>query len=731
MEFLIGRLLTSNLMNLGIYDIVKEGLADLNIDINQIEEMESDAGLGNGGLGRLAACFLDSLASLELPGHGNTIRYEYGLFKQLIQDGYQIEVPDQWLALGNIWEVRKPKHAVEVRFWGKIDITKDKNGKVIYNHVDCEYVKAIPYDMPIVGADTKVTNSLRLWQPVASERLPKNKDFEVYLSEVQAICRNVYPDDSTEEGRLLRIKQEYFLASASMQAIINAHNRVYGTPENLAEKSIIQLNDTHPVFAIPELMRILIDEYDYNWDKAWSIVNSCFAYTNHTVLVEALEKWPVSSLQKLLPRIYMIIEDIDQHYKKILRQKNYSQAVIDNMAIIKAKHVNMANLAIVSSISVNGVAVLHTRILKEQLFNDYYHDTPDKFNNKTNGISHRRWLLYSNPELTELIDKTIGIEYHKEPQKLRQLLGHVDDEQLQKEFLTVKNKRKEILAAYIKNNLEVTVNVDSIFDVQAKRLHAYKRQLLSILYVIYLYQRMSKKEDYKIYPQTFIFAAKAAPSYVFAKKVIKLINDVATKIALDKRISQYLQVVFVPNYQVSIAEILTSAADVSEQISMAGKEASGTGNMKFMMNGAVTLGTLDGANIEIAQRVGNDNIVIFGLNEEEVRNTLNNGYQSLDIYNNDKEIQEVVDSLIDGSWSKGREFKMIYDELIYGNDEYLVLRDFRAFIDAHKAIETIYEDRNRWAKMAITNIAESGYFSSDRTIKEYTEDIWKIEKIKL
>ena len=731
MEFLIGRLLTNNLMNLGIYDLVKESLAELDIDINQLEDMESDAGLGNGGLGRLAACFLDSLASLNLPGHGNTIRYEYGHFKQLIVKGYQVEVPDQWLALGNIWEVRKPKHAVDVKFWGRIDMSKDKAGNVICNHVDCEHVKGIPYDMPVIGCDTKVTNSLRLWRPVASEILPKNKDFRVYLSEVHAICQNVYPDDSTEEGQLLRLKQEYFLSSASIQAMVKAHIRVYGNTDNFAEKTVIQLNDTHLVLAIPELMRVLMDEHKYDWDKAWNIVSKCFAYTNHTVMREALERWPIQLIQRLLPRIYMIIEEINYRYRRYLKAKNYSQDYIDDMMIINDYQVHMANLAIVAATSVNGVAELHTKILTDQLFANYYHDTPEKFNNKTNGISHRRWLLYSNPQLTKLLDKTIGKEYHNDPEALDKLMDHVDEEKIQREFLEIKKERKVILADYISKKLRIKLNVDSIFDVQAKRLHAYKRQLMNIFYVIYLYQRLKENREYKIIPQTFIFAAKAAPSYVFAKAVIKLINEVAKVINADDEVNKYLKVVFIPNYQVSLAEILTTAADVSEQISTAGKEASGTGNMKFMMNGAITLGTLDGANVEINDLAGEENNVIFGLTEEEVRETRENEYQAWDIYNEDEELKAVVDSLVNNTWILSNEFKVIFDELMYGNDEYLVLKDFRTYVEAHKKIQTLYQDKRKWAKMALTNIARSGYFSSDRTIREYTEDIWKIEKIKI
>ena len=731
MEFLIGRLLTNNLMNLGIYDLVKEALAELDIDINRLEEMESDAGLGNGGLGRLAACFLDSLAALKLPGHGNTIRYEYGLFKQLIQNGYQVEVPDQWLALGNIWEVRKPKHAVEVKFWGRIDMSKDENGNVICRHVDCEHVKAIPYDMPIVGADTRVTNSLRLWQPVASETLPKNKDFRVYLSEINAICQNVYPDDSTDEGKLLRVKQEYFLASSSIQAMIKAHLRTYKTLDNFAEKNIIQLNDTHPVLAIPELMRCLMDEHNYDWQHAWAIVSKCFAYTNHTIMREALEKWPIQMIQRLLPRIYMIIEEINYRYKKQLKAEHLSEEEIEDMLVIRDYQVHMANLAIITSISVNGVAALHTAILKTQVFVNYYKAMPEKFNNKTNGISHRRWLLYSNPQLRQLLDQTIGREYHKNPQALEKLMAYVHDEKVQQAFWEVKRQRKMILAAYVKKELGVELNLDAIFDVQAKRLHAYKRQLMNVFYIIYLYQKFIKDENFTWPAHTFLFAAKAAPSYHFAKAVIKLINEVSRVINNDARISKYLQVIFLPNYQVSLAEILLNAADISQQISTAGKEASGTGNMKFMMNGAITLGTLDGANVEIDELVGRDNDVIFGLSEEEVRAVLATDYSAWQQYNSDPDLKAVVDSLIDGSWGNSNDFQVIYDDLLYNNDEYLVLKDFHAYAKAQEKIVSLYQDKTTWASMALVNIAKSGFFSSDRTVRQYAEDIWKIEEIKL
>ncbi len=731
MEFLIGRLLTNNLMNLGIYNLVKDGLSEMNIDINQIEDLENDPGLGNGGLGRLAACFLDSLASLNLPGHGNTIRYEYGLFKQLIQNGYQVEVPDQWLSLGNIWEVRKPKHAVEVKFWGHVELSRDNTGKIVSKHVDCENVKAVPYDMPIVGKDTKVTNTLRLWRPEASEHLPKNKDFIVYINEVNAISQNVYPDDSSIEGRMLRIKQEYFFVSAGIQSMLKAHLRVYKTLDNFADKNIIQLNDTHPVLVIPELMRLFMDEYDYSWDDASNIVKSCIAYTNHTVLKEALEKWPVDYISRLLPRIYMIIEEINKRQKQYLQSKNYPGNVIEDMLVIKDNQVQMANLAIIASTSVNGVAAIHSNILKTQLFNNFYNDTPWKFNNKTNGISHRRWLLYSNPELVKLLDSKIGTGYHNDPSQLEKLMEFIDDPTLQADFLKVKAERKRILAEFLRKEMNIEIYLDSIYDVQAKRLHAYKRQLLNVLNIIYLYKKIKTDPYFTMVPRTFFFAAKAAPAYVFAKAVIKLINSVSEVISKDPKVSKLIQVVFIPNYRVSVAEVLMNAADISEQISTAGKEASGTGNMKFMMNGAITLGTLDGANVEIDELVGRDNDIIFGLTEEEVRKTFNDGYNVWDQYNNDHELKAVLDTLIDGTWGNEPDYKVVYDELMYRNDEYLLLKDFRSYVQAQAIANQLYLDTNNWAKMCLVNIAKSGFFSSDRTINQYASEIWKIEPINL
>lgn len=731
MEFLMGRLLTNNLMNLQIYDVVKEGLNDLGIDINQIEEMESDAGLGNGGLGRLAACFLDSLASSNYVGHGNCIRYEYGFFKQLIDEKHeQRAVPDLWLKLGNVWEVRKPKHTVQVHFGGHVNQYMNENGKIKVDIVDSQIINAVPYDMPIVGYDTNLTNTLRLWKAEPAEESFKG-DYDQYIEDVNAICNSLYPDDSTEEGKKLRVKQQYFFVCAGIHSMIRSHLRVYPSLDNLAEKVAVQLNDTHPVLAIPELMRILMDDYEYEWDQAWEITRNTMAYTNHTVLAEALEKWPIDYIRTLLPRIYMIIEEIQNRFMYRLSHKYNRPDIAQRVSIIKEGQVHMANLAIVGSHKVNGVAKLHSQILVNDVFKDFNSIMPYKFTNKTNGITHRRWLLYSNPQLTSLIESKIGDSFKKNPQDLRKLLPFVDDPKLQDDFLNVKLERKKILADYIRKNCGVEVDINSIFDVQAKRLHAYKRQLLNVMHIIYVYQRMKEDPNFRIYPRTYIFAAKAAPAYVFAKKVIKLINCIAEKVNNDPEISPFLKVVFIPNYGVSIAEILMNAADVSEQISTAGKEASGTGNMKFMMNGAITLGTLDGANVEIVDHVGYENAQIFGLRAEEVAtiksNNMNNAWG---YYNNNPALRKVIDSFTNGTWSNNsNDFKEIYDELMFKNDEYLLCADFDAFCEAQKNSRARYENRRGWARLCLVNIAESGYFSSDRTIEEYATEIWGLNKV--
>ncbi len=730
MEFLIGRLLTSNLMNLGVYDTVNEGLKELGINLSDLEEIEQDPGLGNGGLGRLAACFMDSLATMSYPGHGNTIRYEYGLFKQKIQDGYQVEMPDQWLKLGNIWEIKKPKYSVKVPFWGKIDITTDREGIIHYDHIDPEYVRAVPCDIPIIGNATDMTNTLRLWTSEPCEDIPANKDLRTYLSEIKEITQNVYPDDSTERGRYLRLKQQYFFVSAGVQAIVSNHITNYNTLDNLHEKVVIQLNDTHPVLAIPELMRILMDEHHYKWDQAWSMVSRIFAYTNHTIMEEALEKWPIEYIKKLLPRVFMIIEEINRRHKAKVYMKTNDQNMAQNTACIKDGLVHMANLAIISSYSVNGVAEIHTDILKTNVFRNFFQLYPEKFNSKTNGITHRRWLVYSNPQLTQCLKDTIGDDFIYKPSELEKLMGHVDERGLQERFLEIKAQRKQILIDFIEKETGIKLSPNSLFDTLAKRLHAYKRQLLKCLHIIYLIQRIKSDPDFNMHHQTFIFAAKAAPSYKFAKQVIKLINTLSEIVEADPLIQKYIKVVFIPNYRVSVAEILMNATDLSEQISTAGKEASGTGNMKFMMNGAITIGTLDGANVEIHQLVGNENDIIFGLKVEDVNALMYNGYSARDELKKSPALNKAVTALVDGSLHPNRdEFRIIYDELIYKNDEYFVLADFEAYCKAQEEVQRRYQDRHAWAKSCLINIAKSGYFSSDRTIKNYVEDIWHIDKV--
>ena len=729
MEFLIGRLLTNNLMNLGIYNIVKEGLSELGYDINELEEVETDAGLGNGGLGRLAACFLDSLASMSLPGHGNSIRYEYGLFKQKIENNKQVEVPDIWLKYGNPWEVRKADHAVDVKFYGNIETYWNIFGTMDVKHVNAQTVRAVPYDVAVIGKDGKCINTLRLWKPEASEQAPTGQDFIKYIQDVNKICQNVYPDDSTEEGRMLRIKQEYFFSSAGIQTIIKNHYEKYHTLDNLADKVVIQLNDTHPILIIPEMMRILLDDYHYSWDKGWDIVSHTVAYTNHTIMQEALEKWPVHMISKLLPRIYLLIQEINKRFIDSVISKTHDYDLAKRVAIIIDNQVHMAHLAAATVFSINGVAKIHTQILKDDVMKDFYRLFPEKFNNKTNGITPRRWLLYSNPQLTQLLTDTIGPEFKEDISNLSKLNQYISDQNLIDRFKAVKHQRKQILAEYIKKVTDIDVDVNSIFDVQAKRLHAYKRQMMNCMHIIDLYQRIKSDNSFTMHPVTFIFSAKAAPSYVFAKKVIELINTLAQLINNDPQVNKYMKVVFIPNYCVSIAEILMNAADVSEQISTAGKEASGTGNMKLMMNGAITLGTLDGANVEIKQCVGEDNIVIFGNTVEQLQRLRENGYSAIDLYKNDLVIKRILDSLVDGTICNVN-FKEILDEIIYRNDEFFLLADYHQYEKAHKYINDLYRDNNDlFVQKCLVNIANSAYFSSDRTIGDYNNDIWHLDRV--
>lgn len=733
MEFLIGRLLVNNMMNLGIYQVAKEGLEELGLNIHELEETESDAGLGNGGLGRLAACFLDSIASLGYPGSGNCIRYEYGFFKQKITQGHQTEVPDQWLSNGNVWEIRKPKHAVEVKFYGRAETYQDDDGCVRSRTVDAVCVKAVPYDVSVIGYRNHIANTLRLWSAEPSEEnIPQNQKFSDYLTTLRELCHGLYPDDSTEHGKILRLRQQYFLVSAGLQSAIRGHLRQYGTLDNFADKYVFQLNDTHPILAIPELMRLLMDEYHYGWDEAWAQVQKCMAYTNHTIMAEALEKWPVHYVQQLIPRCYMIIEEINRRFQIFLSAKGFSDDRRRNVSIIKEGMIHMTNLAIYACYSINGVAALHTKILEENTFRDFYELFPEKFNNKTNGVTHRRWFLYANPRLAEEVTNKIGETWILHPEHLEDLMAHVDDEDLQGKFLEIKQENKEKLAVFIKEHYDIDVDSHSIFDVQIKRLHAYKRQLMNVFHIMSLYFKMKDNPAYRITPHTFIFGAKAAPSYAYAKKIIELILDVARVVNNDPEISPYMKVVFMENYGVSLAELIIPAADISEQISTAGKEASGTSNMKFMMNGAITLGTLDGANVEIAERVGEENCVIFGLKDYEVNQLRWTGaYNPWDMYNNNPLIKRIMDSLLSGEWAEDDKdkYRMIFDEIMYRSDEYFILKDVEAYSKAFEQITTMYLDRMSWAKKCLINIAKSGYFSSDRTIEQYAQEIWHIKKI--
>lgn len=734
MEFLIGRLLTNNMQNLGIYDVARDGLKELGIDINMLEDQESDAGLGNGGLGRLAACFLDSISTLGYPVQGNTIRYEYGFFRQLIQKGRQFEVPDQWLTNGFVFETRKSKHSVEIEFGGSSESYIKEDGSFGLKTVNAVHVKAVPYDVSIVGYRNGVCNTLRLWSAEPSEEnLPKGVPFEEYLSTLKELSHGLYPDDSTEKGRILRLRQQYFLVSSGLQSILRGHYKRYKTLLNLDKYYVFQLNDTHPILAIPELMRLMMDVYGYGWDESWNVVNKCIAYTNHTIMAEALEKWPVDFVQRVCPRCYMIIEEINRRYNQYLSQRGVDDATRFATQIIKDNLIHMTNLAIYASFSVNGVAKLHTEILKNETFKEFYSLFPEKFNNKTNGVTQRRWLMYSNPQLSDLIDSKIGEGWKTNMEnELIKFKPYATDKKVKDKFLAIKHDNKVALAKYIKEKMDIDVDVDSIFDVQVKRLHAYKRQLMNIFHVIYLYNRIKSDPNFKMYPRTFIFGAKAAPSYVYAKKIIQLIISVADVVNNDPQVNKFIKVIFMENYGVSLAEKIIPAADVSEQISTASKEASGTSNMKFMMNGAITLGTLDGANVEIRDFVGDDNCVIFGLTSEQVLNYYaHGGYSAWDEYYNNPIAHEIMDSLRNGPWvTKPDKFSLIFDEIMNNNDCYFILKDLPAYIEAQRKIEKLYLDRDKWAEMCLINIASSGYFSSDRTINDYVKDIWHLDKIK-
>ena len=733
MEFLIGRLLTSNMMNMGIYNICKEGLEDLGIDLEALEDIEADAGLGNGGLGRLAACFLDSIASVNYPGFGNCIRYEYGFFKQRLIDGKQIELPDQWLTNGYVWEIRKPKHAVEVSFYGNAETYLKPNGGYGIRTVDAVKVLAMPYDVYIPGYKNGLANTLRLWSAEPSENnLESGQSFEDYLTTLKELCHGLYPDDSTEHGRILRLRQQYFFVSAGLQSALRGHLRRYGTLDNFYEKYVFQLNDTHPILAIPELMRLLMDDYGYGWDSAWKQVTQCIAYTNHTIMPEALEKWPIIYIQKLIPRCFMIIEEINRRQMIWMHENNVNENEFNDMIIIKDGMVRMTNLAIFTCFSVNGVAALHTNILKKETFKTFYKYFPNKFNNKTNGVTHRRWLMYSNPELANLITKSIGDKWEINPEnELEKFIEFKNNSEVLEGLMKIKHDNKVALAKYIEKNYNIEIDPNSIFDTQIKRLHAYKRQLMNIFRIMHYYFEIKNNKNFKMVPHTYIFGAKAAPSYYFAKQIIELILSVANIVNNDPEVNKYMKVVFMENYGVSIAEKIIPATDVSEQISTAGKEASGTSNMKFMMNGALTLGTLDGANVEISERVGKDNCFIFGLKVNDIEELRNKGlYNPWDEYNSNPHIRRILDSLFNGPWcNEPNKFRAIFEEVMNHNDEYFILKDFESYLEESKKVEEYYLDKKAWAKSCLINIAMSGYFSSDRTIEEYNRDIWHLSKI--
>ena len=745
MEFLMGRALGNNMINLTKYNEIKEALEELGLDINVIEDQEPDAALGNGGLGRLAACFLDSLATLNYSAYGCGIRYHYGMFKQKIENGYQIEVPDNWLKNGYPFELRRPEYAKEVHFGGYVRVEYDpEKGGNKFIHEGYQAVKAIPYDMPITGYDNDVVNTLRIWdaEPIVDFELDSfDKGDYKKAVEQENLARNIvevlYPNDNHYAGKELRLKQQYFFVSASLQAAIDKYKKKHSDIKKLYEKVTFQMNDTHPTVAVAELMRILMDEEGLGWDEAWEVTTKSVAYTNHTIMSEALEKWPIELFSRLLPRVYQIIEEINRRFILEIQAKypgNYEK--IKKMAIIYDGQVKMAHLAIAAGYSVNGVARLHTEILKNQELKDFYELMPQKFNNKTNGITQRRFLLHANPLLADWITEHIGPDWITDLPQLKKLAVYADDEKALQEFMNIKFKNKERLAKYILEHNGVEVDPHSIFDVQVKRLHEYKRQLLNILHVIYLYNQIKMHPEMEFYPRTFIFGAKASAGYATAKKIIKLINSVADVVNNDASINGKIKVVFIENYRVSNAEWIFAAADVSEQISTASKEASGTGNMKFMLNGAPTLGTMDGANVEIVEEVGAENAFIFGLSSDEVINYENNGgYDPNVIYNTDEEIRQVLMQLINGTFSSDTElFRDLYDSLLNTKntdrpDRYFILADFRSYADAQKRVEAAYKDEKGWAKKALLNTACSGKFTSDRTIQEYVDDIWHLDKV--
>ena len=740
MEFLMGRALGNNLINLTYYDAVKEALDELGFDLNLIEDQEPDAALGNGGLGRLAACFLDSLATLGYPAYGCGIRYRYGMFKQAIKDGYQIELPDDWLKDGNPFEIKRPEYAVEVKFGGYVRV-ENRDGRNYFIQDGYQTVRAVPYDVPVVGYGNNVVNTLRIWDAEADQEFCLDSfdkgEYEKAVEQqnlAKTIVEVLYPNDNHYAGKELRLRQQYFFISASVQRAILKFKEKNSDIHKLPEKITFQMNDTHPTVAVAELMRILMDEEGLEWDDAWDITTRTCAYTNHTIMAEALEKWPIELFSRLLPRIYQIVEEINRRFVlKIQSMYPGNQDKVKNMAILYDGQVKMAHLAIAGSYSVNGVAALHTKILEERELKDFYEMRPEQFNNKTNGITQRRFLLHGNPLLASWITDKIGDEWIVKLSNLKKLKVYATDEKYQQEFMNIKYQNKIRLANYIKEHNGVDVDPRSIFDVQVKRLHEYMRQLLNILHVMYQYNELKTNPSYDMYPTTYIFGAKASAGYKRAKLIIKLINSVADVINNDASIKGKIKVVFIENYRVSNAELIFAAADVSEQISTASREASGTGNMKFMLNGAVTLGTMDGANVEIVEEVGEENAVIFGLRAEEVmKYEREGGYNPKDIYNNDAAVRTVLTQLINGMYSSDDpdRFRDLYDSLI-NEDVYFILKDFASYVEAHRKIDTLYRDEKNWAKMVMLNTACSGKFSSDRTIEEYAKEIWNLKKVKV
>ena len=747
MEFLLGRALGNNLINMTAYKEVKEALEEMGLNLNELEDQEPDPALGNGGLGRLAACFLDSLASLGYAAYGCGIRYRYGMFKQKIKDGYQEEKPDNWLKNGNPFELRRPEYAKEVRFGGNIRVEyDDKTGDIRFKQENYESVLAVPYDYPIVGYDNHIVNTLRIWdaEPIVDFQLDSfdRGDYHKAVEQqnlAKTIVEVLYPNDNHYAGKELRLKQQYFFVSASLQAALTKYKKHHDDIHKLPEKMTIQMNDTHPTVAVAELMRLLLDEEGLGWDEAWEITSKTCAYTNHTIMSEALEKWPIDLFSRLLPRVYQIIQEIDRRFVAQIREMYPgNEEKVAKMQILRDGQVKMAHLAIVAGYSVNGVARLHTEILKKQELRDFYEMMPQKFNNKTNGITQRRFLMNGNPLLADWVTDKLGTkDWITDLSLMSGLKKWVDDEEALKEFMSIKYENKVRLAKYIKEHNGIEVDPRSIFDVQVKRLHEYKRQLLNILHVMYLYNEIKEHPEISFYPRTFIFGAKASAGYIRAKQIIKLINSVADVVNNDRSINGKLKVVFIEDYRVSNAEIIFAAADVSEQISTASKEASGTGNMKFMLNGAPTLGTMDGANVEIVEEVGAENAFIFGLSSDEVINYENNGgYNPMDIYNSDADIRRVVNQLVDGTYSQGDKemYRDLYNSLLTAQggskaDTYFILKDFRSYADTQKKVEEAYRDKDRWAKMALLNTASCGKFSSDRTIQEYVDDIWHLDKV--